>query len=135
MNHKRSSIGIPLLAAFFLGTGYAAVEAYFFHHGDFADLLFFRGSSKELFFRLFIIATAGTILFRALRRHNQALDAFRESNETLITITAAAKDAIVMMDHRGIVSFWNPAAERIFGHSAAEAIGRTAYAAGPPAVS
>jgi diguanylate cyclase (GGDEF)-like protein/PAS domain S-box-containing protein len=124
MNHRRSSIGIPLLAAFVLGTGYAAVEAYFFHHSDFTDLLFSGGSSKELYFRLFIIATVGTILFRAMRKHNLALDAFRESNETLITITAAAKDAIVMMDHQGIVSFWNPAAERIFGHRAAEAIGK-----------
>jgi diguanylate cyclase (GGDEF)-like protein/PAS domain S-box-containing protein len=124
MNHKRSSIGIPLLAAFVLGTGYAAVEACAFHHGDFVELLFFRGSSKDLYFRLFIIATIGTILFQTMRKYNMALDAFRESNETLITVTAAAKDAIVMMDHRGIISFWSPAAERIFGHRAAEAIGK-----------
>jgi diguanylate cyclase (GGDEF)-like protein/PAS domain S-box-containing protein len=124
MSHKRSDIGIPLLAAFVLGTGYAVVEAYAFHHGDFVDLLFFGGSSKELYFRLFIIATIGTILFQAMKKHKLALDAFRESNETLLTITAAAKDAIIMMDHQGIISFWNPAAERIFGHTAAEAIGK-----------
>jgi diguanylate cyclase (GGDEF)-like protein/PAS domain S-box-containing protein len=81
----------------------------------------------ELHFRLFIIAalfTIGIFLFRTMRKRNLALEAFRESNETLHTITAAAKDAIVMMDHQGIISFWNPAAERIFGHAAHEAIGK-----------
>jgi diguanylate cyclase (GGDEF)-like protein/PAS domain S-box-containing protein len=131
MSYNRSHTGIPILAAFVLWTGYAAVESYIFQHGTFADLLFFGGSSMELHFRLFIIAAlaaTGIILFRAISRRNLALDALRESNETLNTITAAAKDAIVMMDHQGIISFWNPAAEMIFGHRADEAIGRELHA-------
>jgi diguanylate cyclase (GGDEF)-like protein/PAS domain S-box-containing protein len=127
MNHKRTSIGIPLLAAFVLWTGYAAVEAYAFQRGAFTDLLFFGGSSKELHFRLFIIAvlfTIGIFLFHTMRKRNLALETCRESNETLHTIAAAAKDAIVMMDHQGIISFWNSAAEMIFGHRACEAIGK-----------
>jgi len=32
-------------------------------------------------------------------------------------------DAILYADHAGIIQFWNPAAERIFGFSAAEAVG------------
>jgi PAS domain S-box-containing protein len=34
-------------------------------------------------------------------------------------------DAIVAADREGLVFFWNPGAERIFGYSAAEATGRT----------
>ena len=127
MNLKRIHISIPIVAALVLWTGYAAVESYIFQHGNFSDLLFFGGSSIELHFRLFIIAAlaaTGILLFRAISKRNLAIDAFRESNETLNTITAAAKDAIVMMDHQGIISFWNPAAEAIFGHRAHEAIGR-----------
>lgn len=127
MDQKRTHIGIPLLAAVVLWTGYAAIEAYAFQQGAFTDLLFFGGSSKDLHFRLFIIAvlfTIGVLLFRAMRKRNLALEALRESNETLHTITAAAKDAIVMMDHQGIISFWNPAAEMIFGQAAHEAIGK-----------
>ncbi|GAB4387748.1 MAG: hypothetical protein Kow0025_03060 [Thermodesulfovibrionales bacterium] len=44
--------------------------------------------------------------------------------EALRMIAATARDAIVMMDADGRVSFWNPAAERIFGYSASEARGR-----------
>ena len=127
MDLKRTHIGIPIVAALVLWTGYAAVESYIFQHGNFSDLLFFGGSSIELHFRLFIIAAlaaTGILLFRAISKRNLAIDAFRESNETLNTITAAAKDAIVMMDHQGIISFWNPAAEAIFGHRAHEAIGK-----------
>lgn len=136
MDRKHTYIGLPVLAAFVLWTGYAAVEAYAFQHGAFADILFFGGPPRELHFRLFIIAmliTIGTMLFRVMRKRNLALEAFRESNETLHTITAAAKDAIVMMDHQGIISFWNPAAETIFGHAAHEAIGKELHSLLAPA--
>ncbi len=34
-------------------------------------------------------------------------------------------DAIIAADRDGIIRFWNPGAERIFGHDGAEAIGRS----------
>ena len=34
-------------------------------------------------------------------------------------------DAIVAADRRGIICFWNPGAERIFGHLADDAMGRS----------
>jgi PAS domain S-box-containing protein len=39
-------------------------------------------------------------------------------------LVEAAMDPVVSMDGRGRVVAWNPAAERVFGYSAAEAIGR-----------
>ncbi len=47
-----------------------------------------------------------------------------ESEEKFRAITLAAQNAIVMMDDRGRLSYWNRAAERIFGYSADEALGR-----------
>ena len=47
-----------------------------------------------------------------------------ESEAKCQTITDAATAAIVMMDGEGKITFWNPAAERIFGYSQEEAIGR-----------
>jgi PAS domain S-box-containing protein len=34
-------------------------------------------------------------------------------------------DAIIATDRDGIIRFWNPGAQRIFGHAAAEAIGQS----------
>jgi len=42
----------------------------------------------------------------------------------LRTITNTSHDAIIMMDPRGEISFWNPAAEKITGYTTSEAIGR-----------
>jgi PAS domain S-box-containing protein len=54
------------------------------------------------------------------RRSRQAL---RESEERFRSMAAAAPDAIVMMDPWGRVTYWNAAAERIFGYSREEALG------------
>jgi PAS domain S-box-containing protein len=40
-------------------------------------------------------------------------------------VLAARSDAIVAADRDGIIRVWNPAAERIFGHKVAEALGRS----------
>jgi PAS domain S-box-containing protein len=41
------------------------------------------------------------------------------------SILASAGDAIVGTDREGIITLWNPGAERIFGYPANEAIGRS----------
>lgn len=47
-----------------------------------------------------------------------------EESKIIIKIAECAKDAIIMMGPKGEISFWNPAAERIFGYSRNEAIGK-----------
>jgi PAS domain S-box-containing protein len=47
--------------------------------------------------------------------------ALRETEVRMSTITESVKDAILMMDDLGIISFWNPAAEKIFGYTSTEA--------------
>jgi PAS domain S-box-containing protein len=54
----------------------------------------------------------------------QAEAALRESDERLRAITDAARDAIIMMDDAGLVTFWNSGAEATFGYIATEVIGR-----------
>ena len=46
--------------------------------------------------------------------------------ETLAAaILSAASDAIVATDRDGLIRFWNPGAERIFGHSREAALGQS----------
>ncbi|HHW01585.1 MAG TPA: PAS domain S-box protein [Thermoanaerobacterales bacterium] len=47
-----------------------------------------------------------------------------ERNEILSTIMESARDAIIMIDSKGDVTFWNPAAERLFGYSREEVMGK-----------
>jgi PAS domain S-box-containing protein len=51
-------------------------------------------------------------------------DALWESNERFQRITAHANDAIFLVDDLGRISYWNPAAEKIFGYSKFEAEGK-----------
>ena len=51
-------------------------------------------------------------------------DTAREREERLRSITQTAPDAIVIIDERGIIDTVNPAAERLFGYSGTELVGR-----------
>ncbi|MFC2130374.1 PAS domain S-box protein [Bacteroidota bacterium] len=51
-------------------------------------------------------------------------DAIKESEEKFRTISDSAKDAIIMLDSKGIISFWNKASETIFGFKNEEIIGK-----------
>ncbi|HEY0082216.1 MAG TPA: PAS domain S-box protein, partial [Pyrinomonadaceae bacterium] len=60
-----------------------------------------------------------------LRRDVQAaLAELRESNQTLEAIIHASPLGIVALDPEGIVWMWNQSAERIYGWSEAEVLGR-----------
>lgn len=63
-------------------------------------------------------------LSRTLRLLHQEKTMAKEKEEKLSTITDTARDAIVMIDEDGKISFWNPAAEEMFGYSNSEAFGR-----------
>jgi len=90
-----------------------------------------RGRIAWAFALTFFVA-GGSVLalaFRARRAREQrellrAAEELRESRERLQAITDAARDAILMMDEAGRVTFWNPAAERILGWTAGEMVGR-----------
>jgi len=56
-----------------------------------------------------------------------ALEALGKSESLIRAITDSAQDAILMMDPQGCISFWNPAAEHIFGYTRKEAIGRNLH--------
>jgi len=55
---------------------------------------------------------------------NEIEESLRESEEKFRKISTAAKDSIIMLDNDGKISYWNEAAEKIFGYSKEEAIGK-----------
>ncbi len=64
---------------------------------------------------------------RDITRRKQAEKALYESETRMRSITDSAQDAILMMDSKGLISYWNPAAERIFGYTKDEAIGQNLH--------
>lgn len=56
-----------------------------------------------------------------------AEESLRQSEERFRSMTASAMSGIVMIDHQGRITFWNDSAERIFGWSASEALGRDVH--------
>lgn len=52
-------------------------------------------------------------------------EALEMAQQRKAAILEAALDAIVSMDHRGLVTEWNAGAQRIFGYARDEAVGRT----------
>ena len=53
--------------------------------------------------------------------------AYRTQQQRLELMLQAATDAVISFDESGALSYWNPAAERLFGRSAAQAIGRSVH--------
>ena len=58
-----------------------------------------------------------------IRLHESTIDQQR-LHQQLAVISAAARDAIIIMDGEGRVSHWNQAAESIFGYAPGEILGR-----------
>lgn len=50
-----------------------------------------------------------------------------EREEVLHSITSAVQDAVILIDPLGLVTYWNPAAEHMFGFSEAEVIGKNLH--------
>jgi len=62
--------------------------------------------------------------FRDVTEQRRVEQNLRASEEKFRAITTVATDAIILIDDVGRITYWNLAAERIFGYSEAEALGR-----------
>lgn len=60
-------------------------------------------------------------------------ESLKENEEKFRAITATATDAIILMNDEGKISYWNPAAEKIFGYTKQEAIGKALHTLLSPA--
>ncbi|WP_304083921.1 diguanylate cyclase [Maridesulfovibrio ferrireducens] len=54
----------------------------------------------------------------------KALQDLQDREDMLQSISDSVQDALILMDDKGLVHFWNPAAEKIFGFSSAEMMGK-----------
>ncbi|NYE56728.1 PAS domain S-box protein [Carboxydothermus ferrireducens] len=86
------------------------------------------GSTYPVEVRLLLIESAKGKVYMAIvidvTKQKTLERELQERNEILSTIMKSAGDAIIMIDNKGEVTFWNPAAERIFGYTKEEVMGK-----------
>ncbi|MEQ1818800.1 MAG: PAS domain S-box protein [Terricaulis sp.] len=71
-----------------------------------------------------IVAVAGDRLFRGRRVEANASRALAEREAHLLSIYDTAPDALIVIDEHGVMQSYSAAAERMFGWSASEVLGR-----------
>lgn len=132
MRDKSTALFFSAISVFPLWALCGVTAVFAFRQGDFPDLgLFGLSSSSGRYLWLLMFAgfvLYGVLIFKIVYKRKLALEALKESDETLHVITRAAKDAIIMMDDQGSISSWNPAAEQIFGYAGHEIIGKELHA-------
>ena len=67
---------------------------------------------------------AFTGILHDLSRRAEIEEALRKSEERVRSIVESAVDAIIVIDDRGSIQAFNPSAERLFGYTSSEVIGR-----------
>jgi PAS domain S-box-containing protein len=95
-----------------------------------AALMARQTANTERQFALALVALAviAAVVAFAIARHavrrGSAEQSLRESAARLRAVTETASDGIVSADGRGDITYFNPAAERIFGYEAREIVGQ-----------
>ncbi len=79
---------------------------------------------REVRVRTARLREANQALEREVAEREKAQRALRETHEALAAVFDASPAAIVTVDREGRVTGWNPAAERMFGWSWSEVLGR-----------
>ena len=72
-----------------------------------------------------IPSTTGGDSYRSEVRHDQQSATAAVPDQTLADLVRQLADAVLVSDASGTIIFWNLAAERLFGWTAAEVMGQT----------
>jgi PAS domain S-box-containing protein len=75
------------------------------------------------------VAIRRALAERGLREQRKSAD---EARELLATVVESSQDAIIRKTLQGTITAWNPAAERMFGYSSSEVLGKSMLLLIPP---
>jgi PAS domain S-box-containing protein len=94
---------------------------------NFLGLLITDVPKTAIYLRLTVLGffiLFGILMANIIAKSKKTTEELRESEEKFRGISASAKDAIIMVDNEGNISYWNEAAEIIFRYRRKDVIGR-----------
>lgn len=69
----------------------------------------------------------GIVSLRAREERRKAVEALAETEERFRSLSSSAQDPVIMIDERGAITYWNSAAERVFGYPGDAVLGKNLY--------
>ncbi len=120
-----ASLGFGVL--FWLIDSFIAYTTLLYGGGSFVGFLLTNVPKTAVYLRLTVLGffiLFGILMANILGKSKKTAEELRESEEKFRGIGASAKDAIIMTDHDGNISYWNEAAEIIFRYRRKDVIGR-----------
>lgn len=103
-------------------TDYARKKATLFM-GE-AEKMHSRLNATSILFLLSATIISSLIAFLTLNRTAEAEQILNESEERFRSISSSVNDALITLDNDGNITFWNDAAETIFGYNIKEVLGK-----------
>ena len=102
--------------------------------GGFSPLRGLRSNGDEFPIEASIsqVDVGGRKLFTAIVRDITETSKARETSNQLAAIVESTEDAIISKTLEGVITSWNPAAQKLFGFTAAEALGKPMLVLFPP---
>ena len=120
-----ASLGFGLF--FWLIDSFIAYTTPLYGGGSFLELLVTNVPKAAIYLRFIVLGfffIFGMFMANFLTKSKKTTEELRESEEKFRGISASAKDAIIMADSEGNISYWNEAAEIIFRYRRKDVIGR-----------
>src|SRR5260370_2724123 len=78
------------------------------------------------------VGTISVFLIESLRMAKQRADLHAAASSQLAAIVSSSEDAITSKSLEGLITSWNPGAERLYGYTAPEVLGRPVSLLIPP---
>ena len=119
-----ASLGFGLL--FWIFDSFIAYST-LLYKGTFFSLLITNVPETAIYVRLTVLGLFiifGVLMANILSKSQKTAARLGESEERFRGLAASAKDAIIMVDNEGNISYWNESAEIIFRYRRKEVIGR-----------
>lgn len=127
MRYEIKIIILAVIFGLFIGFVDSFIDYALFYDRSFWDVVVLDVPVTEVYSRfvlLVIFTVFGVFSARILGKRRQTEQILRESEEKFRSITAAAQDAIILIDENGLVRYMNKAAEAVTGYREDEMFGK-----------